>query len=168
MNADKEAIRQRMQEARALLLDAAAHIDDATAGASTENPHWRVRDILAHVAGSEMGLVRTAERFLAGGELTPGFDLDLWNQRQIEKRQEREIAELLAELEASRAAAWRLLDALDAAQLAVTGRHPAGFRTSVAGIFYTIANHELDHGNELRAALGLPITRQADWQEAAL
>jgi len=168
MATEKETIRQRLQAARALLLDAAAHIDETAAVASTENPNWRVRDILAHVAGAEMGLLRTAERFLAGGELPPGFDLDLWNQRQVEKRDERSIAELIAELEASRGAVWRMLDALSPAQLAVTGAHPAGFRTNVAGIFHTIANHELDHGNEIRAALGLPITQQARWQEAAL
>lgn len=166
MSERKAVIRQQMEEARRLLMEAVAAIDAETAIASTENPNWRVRDILAHVAGAERGLLRTAERFLIGGELPPGFSLDIWNQRQVEKRQQAEIAELTAELAASREEAWAMLDRLTEDEINVPGLHPAGLRTTVAGLFLTIAYHELDHGNEIRQALALPITRRADWSQA--
>lgn len=162
----KTAIRQRLTEARELLLQATDALDDTTVIASTENPQWRVHDILAHVAGSERGMLRNVDRFLAGGDLPEGFSLDTWNQRQVEKRQAASVEALLSELAASRAEAWVLLDRLSEADLDVKGLHPAGLRTTVAGLFLTIANHELDHGNEIRTAVGLPIVLTADWQQA--
>lgn len=162
----KASIRQELEEARRLLIEAVAAIDDEAAVASTENPQWRVRDILAHLAGAERGLLRTVERFLAGGDLPPGFSLDLWNQRQVEKRQQAGVADLVAELTASRDESWAMLDRLSDSEMDAGGLHPAGFSTSVAGLFLTIANHELDHGNEIRQALALPVTRRADWSQA--
>lgn len=162
----KTDIRQKMILARQLLIEAAERIDEQSAIASTENPSWTVRDILAHVTGSEQGLLRNVERFLAGGELPAGFSLDVWNQRQVEKRRPMDISAMLANLEASRKEAWTLLDRLSEADMDVPGIHPAGFATTVAGLFLTIANHELDHGNEIRAALGLPVIEIADWRQA--
>ncbi len=166
MSERKAQIRRQMEEARQLLLEAVAAIDDETAIASTENPQWRVRDILSHLAGAERGLLRTVDRFLGGGELPAGFSLDTWNQRQVEKRQPLSVAELAAELKGSREEAWALLDRLHDSDLDVRGLHPAGLQTTVAGIFLTIAYHELDHGNEIRQTLALPITRRADWSQA--
>lgn len=162
----KTLIRQHLTEARRLLLEAVAGLDDETALTLTANPEWRVRDVLAHLAASERGLLRNVARFLAGGELPADFNLDVWNRRQVSKRRDTPIAELLAELAASREEVWATLDRLGEADLDVSGTHPAGMRTTVAGLFYTIANHELDHGNAIRAALGLPIVREADWRQA--
>lgn len=162
----KTLIRQELTEARLLLLEAAAAIDDKTAVASTENPQWRVRDILAHLAGAERGLLRTVDRFLAGGDLPPGFSLDIWNQRQVEKRQPAGTTDLIAELSASREETWAMLDRLSDSEMSVVGLHPAGLRTTVAGLFLTITYHELDHGNEIRQALALPIVRRTDWSQA--
>ena len=166
MSDRKTKIRAEMKRAWELLLEAAVQIDETTAIASTENPAWRVRDILAHVSGAEGGLSATVQRFLAGTDLPDGFSLDYWNQRQVEKRAEKAVPDLLADMAASRAQAWVLLDSLSEEQLDVVGVHPAGFGTTVAGLFYTIANHELDHGNEIRRALGLPISVTADWRLA--
>ena len=166
MSERKAQIRQEMEEARRLLLEAVAAIDAETAIASTENPNWRVRDILSHLAASERGMLRNVDRFLAGGELPTGFSLDFWNQRQIEKRQQAGVADLVNELEASRQEAWMMLDHLRESDLDVAGLHPAGRRTTVAGLFTTIAFHELDHGNEIRQALAMPIVRRADWSQA--
>jgi hypothetical protein len=132
--------------------------------ASTENPEWRVCDILAHLAGAEPGLLSTIKRFLTGTELPPDFDLDRWNRRQVEKQADLSIEDLVLSLQESRRQAWPLLDSLSEEDLDVVGTHPAGFRTTVEGIFTTIANHELDHGNEIRHALGLPVSMETDWR----
>ena len=161
----KELIRQKMEEARALLLGAVADLDDNMAVASTENPEWRVRDILAHLAMAEPGLLSTVQRFLAGTDLPPGFDLDRWNRSQVKKRANQNIESLVLSLQTSREQAWLLLDSLSAENLDVVGTHPTGLTTTVEGLFLTIANHELDHGNEIRTALDLPVTEQADWHQ---
>ena len=105
------------------MLEAAAHIDDETALASTTNPAWCERDILAHLAAAERGMIRTIERFLSGDELPANFDLDYWNQRQVQKRAQRSVADLLDELKASRQQLLALLDRLSEEEMAVKGMH---------------------------------------------
>ena len=118
---------------------------------------------MAHLAGAERGLQGTVQRFLAGQPLPEGFSLDYWNQRQVEKQKERSVADLLAGLQASRVDTLALLDSLSDEQLAVRGLHPAGFETSVGGIFRVMAMHELDHGQEIALALGLPVEKRVQW-----
>ncbi len=159
--------RQRIQielaESRAYLFSVAQQIGSEQAVASTENPAWNVHDLLAHLAVAERGLQGTVQRFLAGQSLPDGFSLDIWNQRQVAKQQERSVPELLASLAASRVDSLALLDSLSDEQLAVRGLHPAGFETSVGGIFRVMAMHELDHGQEIALALGLPVERRVEW-----
>lgn len=159
----KQRIHTELAEARAYLFSVAQQIGPEQAVASTENPAWNVHDLLAHLAGAERGLQGTVQRFLAGQPLPDGFSLDYWNQRQVAKQQERAIPDLLASLEASRVDSLALLDSLSDEQLAVRGLHPAGFETSVGGIFRVMAMHELDHGQEIALALGLPVEKRVQW-----
>jgi uncharacterized protein (TIGR03083 family) len=163
MSDRKQRIRDQLAESRAYLLSVAEQISPDQVLASTENPAWNVHDLLAHLAGAERGLQATVQRFLAGEPLPDGFSLDYWNQRQVAKQKERSVADLLAGLEASRAGTLALLDSLSEEQLAVRGMHPAGFETSVGGIFRVMAMHELDHGQEIALALGLPVEKRVEW-----
>lgn len=163
MSERKERLRTQLSEARAYLLSVAEQIAPEQALASTENPLWNVHDLLAHIAISERGLQGTVRRFLAGQELPAGFSLDIWNRRQVEKQHEQSIAGLLESLAASRQDTWTLLDSLSDEQLDAPGLHPAGFRTTVAGIFRVLAFHERDHGQEIAMALGLPVGERVNW-----
>lgn len=164
MSERKESLRAELETSRAYLLSVTEQIDPKRALLPTENPLWTVRDILAHLAGAEPGLQATVHRFLAGQELPEGFSLDYWNRRQVEKRQERSVAELLASLAASREETRRLLDSLSEEQLDVPGRHAAGFETTVEGVFRILAFHERSHGQEIAAALGLEVGERATWR----
>lgn len=159
----KQRIHTELAQTRAYLLAIAGQIGPEQAVASTENPQWNVRDMLTHLAIAERGLQATVQRFLAGQPLPEGFSLDHWNQRQVEKQKERSVADLLASLAASRIDTLALLDSLSDEQLAVRGLHPAGFETSVGGIFRIMARHELDHGQEIALALGLPVEKRVQW-----
>jgi uncharacterized protein (TIGR03083 family) len=160
----KDLLRQNLDSSRTYLLSVAAQIEPDTVLASTENPVWNVHDLLAHLAGAERGLQATIQRFLRGQELPADFSLDRWNQRQVEKRQEQMVDELLDSLAASRQDTLALLDSLTEEQLAVPGTHPAGIETTVAGIFRIMALHERDHGREIARALGLPVGERVDWR----
>jgi uncharacterized protein (TIGR03083 family) len=159
----KQRLLEELAQSRAYLLAVAGQISPDQVLASTENPAWNVHDLLAHLAGAERGLQGTVQRFLAGQALPEGFSLDIWNQRQVEKQKERSVADLLVGLEASRVDTLALLDSLSDEQLAVRGLHPAGFETSVGGIFRVMAMHELDHGQEIALALGLPVEKRVQW-----
>ena len=159
----RQRIHSELAESRAYLLSVAQQIGPDQVLASSENPAWNVHDLLAHLAVAERGLQGIVQRFLAGEALTEGFSLDIWNQRQVAKQQARSVPELLASLEASRVDSLALLDSLSDEQLAVRGLHPAGFETSVGGIFRVMAMHELDHGQEIALALGLPVEKRVRW-----
>ncbi len=163
MSDRKQRIIAQLAEARAYLVSVAEQIGPEQVLASSENPAWNVHDLLAHLAGAERGLQGTVQRFLAGQPLPEGFSLDYWNQRQVEKQKERSVADLLASLQASRVGTLALLDSLSEEQLAVRGMHPAGFETSVGGIFRVMAMHEMDHGQEIALALGLPVEKRVQW-----
>ena len=163
MTQRKETLVAELTTNREYLVSVAAQISPDQALNSTENPLWNVHDLLAHLAISERGLQSTVKRFLAGEPLSDGFSLDYWNQRQVGKLQERSVAELLASLHASRQESLALLDSLTDEQLAVRGMHPAGFETSVAGVFRVMARHERGHGQEIAAALGAPVSDRVDW-----
>ena len=163
MSDRKQRIIAQLAEARAYLVSVAEQIGPEQVLASSENPAWNVHDLLAHLAGAERGLQGTVQRFLAGQPLPEGFSLDYWNQRQVEKQKERSVADLLASLQASRVGTLAILDSLSEEQLAVRGMHPAGFETSVGGIFRVMAMHEMDHGQEIALALGLPVEKRVQW-----
>lgn len=120
----------------------------------TENPGWSVRDTIAHLASSEAGLIATAKR-IAGGEPSPrpGFDLDAYNQRQVEKRRGQATDELLSELAESRREMLATLAALTDEQLAMEGKFSSGLPTNVFGVFRRIGEHERLHSEQIREAI---------------
>jgi len=162
-NNDRARIRARLEEARQELLDVLGKITPDTEVKSTENPAWTVHDIAAHVTLSERGLQATIQRFLEGVELPADFSLDVWNERQVKKAQARTLANMIAGLTASRKETLELLESLTDEQMAVEGMHPAGFRTTVAGVFKVMAYHERLHGAEMARALGLPAPHIPAW-----
>ncbi len=163
MTQRKETLVAELTSSRDYLVSVATQIGADQALNSTENPLWNVHDVLAHVAIAERGLQATVNRFLAGDALPDGFSLDYWNQRQVGKLHERTVPELLAGMEASRPDTLAFLDNLTDDQLAVRGLHPAGFETSVAGVFRVMARHERGHGQEIAAALNAPVGERIDW-----
>ncbi|MBK9094236.1 MAG: DinB family protein [Anaerolineae bacterium] len=156
-------IRTRLEEARQELLDVLDKITPDTEIQSTENPAWTVHDIVAHVTLSERGLQATVQRFLEGVELPADFSLNVWNERQVKKAANRSLAEMIAAMTGSRQGTLELLESLSDEQMAVEGMHPAGFRTTVAGVFKVMAYHERLHGAEIARALGLPAPRIPAW-----
>lgn len=163
MSDRKDRLRAQLSDSRAYLLSVAEQIGPEQALNSTENPLWNIHDLLAHLAGAERGMQATVKRFLAHESLPENFSLDYWNQRQVEKQKERSVPDLLAALAASRVDTLALLDSLTDEHLAVRGVHPAGFESSVGGIFKVIAYHERGHVQEIALALGLSVENRVTW-----
>jgi uncharacterized protein (TIGR03083 family) len=163
MSQRKDRLRQELAASRAYLLSVAKHIAPDQALNSTENPAWNVHDLLAHLASAEGGLQATVQRFLAARELPEAFDLSYWNARQVAKRSDQGVSELIDSLAASREDTLNLLASLTEEQLDVPGKHPAGFDTTVGGVFRVIALHERTHGREIAAAIGLDPGDPVDW-----
>jgi uncharacterized protein (TIGR03083 family) len=154
MDQRREKLRQRLNDSRGDLLAAVEAIGQAEAAAPTANAGWAVRDVLAHLAGAELGHQQVIRALLAGDAPdTSGFDLDAFNAADVAVRRDTSLSQLLDELAANRSSTLALLDAVAPDDWERAGYHPGGFDTTVEGVFRVIAIHEKRHVKEIRAAL---------------
>lgn len=142
-----------LKESRTDLVALARSLSAAELQLATENPGWTVKDTLAHVASSESGLIAIAMRIVnKDTSARPGFDLHAHNQQQVEKRRDKTIEDLLAELRASREEALSTMASLTDEELSREGQF-AGAPATAASVFGRIGHHELEHGGQVRRAI---------------
>ncbi len=156
MSDRKAAIRTHLEQTRAEVLAVASQLQEADWEKPVQGEHgkWSARQVLAHLAAAEIGQMSRIQRVLAGERYMPeGFNLDLWNERQVQKRDTQTVEDILKDLEASRQALLNLLDSLSEEQLDIEGQHAIGTMMTVEQMFYHIGNHEREHAAELRRAL---------------
>ncbi len=147
----REQLRQRLIQSQQTVLAVVERMDEV-AGQMQANQGWRGRDVLAHLASAEIGHCQVIRRLLAGQTtLIPGFNLDEFNNAEVEARRERTFSELIAEYQDNRHKTLDLLDAVADSDWDIAGPHPGGFDTTVAGVFRVIAIHEKRHLRELQA-----------------
>jgi hypothetical protein len=126
---------------------------------------WSGREILAHVASIEWTYPRLldiakqatpaapnerpvepsqpATRTMRGG-------VNDYNQRQVEKRAQASVAELLAEFEKNRAATIAAVEGTDEALLTAPIRSAGGIEGALARVIHTVAvEHVLAHVNDI-------------------
>ncbi len=152
----KRAIRRHLETTRATLLDAVAGLapEEWDWPAASSEGAWTVRQVLAHLAAAEPGMLGTGQRMLTGeAKLGPGFSLDVWNQRQVAKRKDQTPADLLNDLAASRQQLLAWLDGLAETELDKSGQHARGDIITVEQLCFRIGEHEAQHAAEIRRAL---------------
>lgn len=155
MDAKRTELLGYLNQARQELISLSRSLSPKDLSITPEVGGWTVKDILSHVANSEAGLVATAARIAAGeAHAKPGFDLHAFNQREVEKRRERSIEELLAELDASRATMVKTLEGMTDEHLEAKGFMRSGLPIDVMAVFRRIGDHERTHCQEIRTATG--------------
>lgn len=120
---------------------------------------WTVRDLLSHLVTAGAGLLRSAQLIVEGRlEMRPDFDLDLWNQRQVEKQAGRTTAQLLDDLASLHRDTLAYLNTLAGGEgeslLGRTGQHAVFGEISVERVLRRIYRHEREHAADLHHALG--------------
>ena len=119
---------------------------------------WNARQLLAHLAAIEWTYPRLIERAQAGGSGSSAggtFDMDAYNERQVAKRAEAGIAELLEEFGRNRAATIEAVAAADGALLARRTRSAGGVEGTLLEVLIGVAvGHVREHLRDLEAAGG--------------
>jgi len=122
---------------------------------------WNGRQILAHVASIEWTyprLIDIAREASApppsSGEAVPARPMrggnDAYNERQVAKRADRSVAELLAEFETNRAATIGAVEAADEALFARPIRSAGGVVGPLAHVLHQVAvGHVLGHARDI-------------------
>jgi uncharacterized protein (TIGR03083 family) len=155
MSERKAAISRALQEARAELQRVLNGLSEADWQRPTACEGWAIKDVVSHIGNGEAGNLLIGRRILSGEDVVvEGFDLNRFNQRQVEKRRAMSVAELLDDLSSARQATLALLDELTDAQLDKRGVRTTGEETTVEQVFYQIARHDQMHLEHIRGALG--------------
>ncbi|HET7010417.1 MAG TPA: maleylpyruvate isomerase N-terminal domain-containing protein [Anaerolineales bacterium] len=122
---------------------------------SGEEAGWKVRDVLAHLADAERGLLGQIRRMVAGGQTVPNdFDLNRWNRSAVRKRAGRTPEELLDELQQAHEEVLAFLSTLQEKDFDHVGRHASGEMLSTEGYFRRMADHRREHVSDISRALG--------------
>lgn len=154
MDERKAKIVNALDAARAELLAVLDGLGDGDWQRPTACQGWSIKDVVAHLAIGDAGNMVIVRRILNGEEgAVAGFDVDRYNQRQVEKRRDRSPRELHGDLAAGRRELVALLDELSDEQLSVAGHRTTGEPTTVEGVFYRLVEHDRMHAQHIRDAL---------------
>ncbi|MFO0797716.1 MAG: DinB family protein [Gemmataceae bacterium] len=120
---------------------------------------WSTLEVLAHLADFEPVFVERMKRILAYDDPPQLLAADENLFFQALRYHDRDAAEELAVIEATRASAARLIRGLSAEQLARTGVHSTRGSQTLEQVIRSVTGHVAHHlpfVREKRAALGLP------------
>ena len=151
MLAELEPTVAKLNESRATLMGLLDQLAEMQAAQVMINPEWSVKDLVGHLVGAECGMTRMAQQFATGAnpKLPTGYNNDVYNARQVEKRKALTYAQARAELESSRGNLLAVIDQLTAAQLDYQGEHPVRGNISLKELLNVIAWHESLHSKEI-------------------
>ncbi len=150
----KQEIERHLEVTRGELEGLMASLGAADLAQTSRAEGWTVKDLLAHLASAESGIQAVIQRIRKGDtQLREGFDLNIWNQRQVEKRGSATVGDFQSELRTSREGTWRLLAEVPEAEFPLRGIHSSGEEMSVEELFRRIGDHEREHGAMVREAL---------------
>jgi DinB family protein len=133
--------------------DAATGITEAELDRQPNDPdEWTARQIIHHVADSEsMAYIRLRRLIAEDDPLIQGYSEPEWARRL---HYDRPIEPSLAVVRAVRTASVQLLESLDEAEWARTGRHTESGEYSVERWLKIYAAHPGEHAEQIRRARG--------------
>ena len=113
---------------------------------------WTPATVVAHLADAELVYGVRIRMVLTGDRpYIPSYDERAWVERFSEL--ERDVKETLARWRSLRDANLRLFASLDEAEWKLTGIHAERGELSVAQIAATMASHDAEHVDQIRAGL---------------
>ena len=157
MSDRKQAIRECLIDTREELLKVVGQMlpADWDRPVQSVDGGWTAKQVMLHVAISEPGQIATGKAIAAGQPFVPDdFDLNRYNNRQLQKNQGRQLSEILAGLAESRQKLLAFLDEVAEADLDKRGKHGRGDVITLEQLFFRVGEHEAEHAAEIKLALG--------------
>lgn len=120
----------------------------------SEDHEWTVKDLLAHLADAETGLLGQARRIAKDEQTVPeDFDINRWNRSAVRKRASQSFAEHLSIIGSAFEELLEFLEEVEPEKLGWRGRHSSGAMLSLEEYFHRIVDHRLEHATDIRKAL---------------
>lgn len=153
----REELLAALREDAARLPDAVGALSEAELSRGVYENGWNARQLLAHLAAIEWTYPRLIERAEAAGNSDSSsggtFDMDAYNERQVAKRAEAGIQELLDEFGRNRAATIDAVAAADAALLEKPTRSAGGVEGTLLEVLIGVTvGHVREHIADLTSA----------------
>jgi hypothetical protein len=121
----------------------------------SEGAEWCVREVLAHFVSTERAFFNLIENVLSGGSGAPeGFDIDSYNQRNVEMLKSMAVSDLLDEFRELRTRTVALVSNLDVEQLQRLARHPFLGVVPLIDIIKLVYRHNQIHLRDVRRVTG--------------
>jgi len=151
---DIAAYKQRLNKARDQLNHALDLIGDrANEQIYSEGAQWTLRQLAIHLAVSSIGFNRMIRHYSEDKEVIPAdYDLERYNRRSVEKRDEMTLAQARFSLDESRQELLVWFDQItDLAVFDKVGRHPFMKMLTVSEFIEELAIHEEGHAADIVA-----------------
>lgn len=118
------------------------------------NGKWCIRDLLAHFIATEQAFHLLIANILEDGKGAPQeFDLDSYNEAQINRFREASISELLDTFLQERQKTVQIVQSLSFKDLERRGRHPFLGEAELADIIRLVYRHHQIHQRDIRKVL---------------
>lgn len=146
-----EPIADKLRESHRILGHTLDAMSQEQAAQIMVTPEWAIKDVVAHLAGSEREMVGVAKRMAEGKDpqLPSGFSNDANNARMVAKRKDRSLSEVRGEIDQVHAELLALLESITPQQLILLGQHPLAGEVSLKDLLVIIYSHQMSHGNEI-------------------
>lgn len=158
MSQRKDSIREHMTRAHVDTWSFLASLSPSDLGTrvyAAQAEGWTVRQILAHLADAERGLLGQARRVAEGKDGVPAdFDRERWNRGAVRRKASVEAPVLLHEIQEAHEQGLEFLQDLPEANLDLSGRSSLGIVLTVEGLLRRIGDHRREHVADIRQALG--------------
>ena len=147
---------QKLSESRQALLAFLHELptEQWTSPVFSEGEPWTITTVVSHLLDSERGMSIQVHKIRKGEEtVPPDFDITRWNSGVQKRIGDLSPAALLSLLETTRAKTLAVMNALNAEEWVLTGRHPARGIITVEQYYETIHAHELAHLADMQGVL---------------
>lgn len=162
MSNNKEAILEKLAASRGELLAFIAGLEEAawktavfTPETDDETAKWSALDIIKHLVNAEWGMTSLMMNIQSGkGGVPDNFDRSRYNNRSVSKLAGKTPTDLTDSLEQNRARLLAFINTLSDKDWGKKGRHASLNIYSIEEICHIIADHERDHIEDIKQALG--------------
>jgi len=153
----REALISALQQDSEAFQQAVAQLSEQSFERGVYEQGWNARQLLAHIAAIEWTyprLIERAQERASGGDAPQGggvgFDMDAYNARQVERREDQPVEQLLIEFRRNRAATIDAIRAADESLLSQPTRSAGGVEGTLLEVLISVTvGHVREHVDDL-------------------
>lgn len=146
-----QAIIDQTSESQATMLRIVERIDPE----QKVYPEWKIKQVLAHLAGWDEATTASLRSFLRGGtpDLVAHQGVDVYNANSVSTRDELPMEHIIREYKLERQKLHDALRELKEEQLDTVIIYPWGYEGSIERLIRNMAIHEANHAEEIEDVL---------------